>query len=291
MPLFALFLVLISSFIHAGWNLIVGSQRSSYAVLRITLVVSVVGLGPALAAEFWGQPFPATVWAYLAATAIFQACYYLGLSLGYQSGYFSTVYPIVRALPIMLVAVVDAVRGDMPTPLAWLGMGLVSIGCLVIPLESLRSFDIALYRNRTMLWIVVAALGTVGYSVLDNAAAEVMPPGPLAAARYGIFEFAFATPIYWLFLKGLGQPTAGPNSWQSWKWPAIGALGLFGAYWLILWSYQLTPQASYIVALRQLSIVIGVAVGVFLFHEPARGLRIGAAFVIAGGVACIALAG
>jgi drug/metabolite transporter (DMT)-like permease len=259
--------------------------------LRITLVVSVVGLGPALAAEVWGWPFPAAVWGYLAITAVFQACYYVGLSTGYQSGYFSTVYPIVRALPILMVAVADVVRGDMPTPLAWLGMGLVSIGCLVIPLESLRGFDIGLYRNRTMLWVLVAALGTVGYSVVDNAAAELIEPGPLAAARYGVFEFSFATPVYWLFLKGLGQPTDIPDGWQGWKWPAIGAAGLFGAYWLILWSYQLTPQTSYIVALRQLSIVIGVAVGVFLFHEPARGLRIGAALVIAGGVACIALAG
>jgi drug/metabolite transporter (DMT)-like permease len=45
------------------------------------------------------------------------------------------------------------------------------------------------------------------------------------------------------------------------------------------------------VALRQFSIVIGVVVAVFLFHEPARGLRIGAALTIAVGIACIALAG
>ena len=44
-------------------------------------------------------------------------------------------------------------------------------------------------------------------------------------------------------------------------------------------------------ALRQLSFVIGAAAGTVLFHEPARGLRLGAALAILAGAACIALAG
>jgi drug/metabolite transporter (DMT)-like permease len=264
--MFAFLLVLISSFIHAGWTLIVRAQRTSYTILRINLVVAVVGLGPALAAEFWGAPFPPAVWGYLLLTAIFQAGYYLGLSMGYQSGYFSTVYPIARALPIMILAVSDVVRGNAPSALAWLGMALVSGGCLVIPLESLRSFNLDYYRNRTMIWIFIAALGTTGYTLIDKAAAELMEPGPLAAARYGVLEFSFSVPVYWLILKGLGQPTGSPDGWRGWTWPALGAAGVFGSYWLILWSYPLLPQASYIVALRQFSIVIGVVVAVFMFY-------------------------
>ena len=66
---------------------------------------------------------------------------------------------------------------------------------------------------------------------------------------------------------------------------------MFGAYWLVLYAYQLSAYASYVLALRQVSIVIGTAAGAFLFHEPARGLRVGAALAILGGAACIALAG
>jgi drug/metabolite transporter (DMT)-like permease len=72
--------------------------------------------------------------------------------------------------------------------------------------------------------------------------------------------------------------------------PILGAIGFFGGYWLVLWSYQLSPQASHVVALRQLSIVIGV-VGTILFREPAPALRISASLVIVAGIACIALAG
>ena len=71
----------------------------------------------------------------------------------------------------------------------------------------------------------------------------------------------------------------------------MGAIGVFGAYWLVLWSYQLSPQASYVVALRQFSIVIGVVIGTFLFREEAPILRISASVMIAIGIACIGIFG
>ena len=46
--------------------------------------------------------------------------------------------------------------------------------------------------------------------------------------------------------------------------------------------------ASYVSAMRQVSIVIGAIGGALLFREPAPVLRIAAALVILSGVACIA---
>ena len=60
--------------------------------------------------------------------------------------------------------------------------------------------------------------------------------------------------------------------------------------WLKL-LHNLFNSESYVVALRQFSIVIGVVIGTFLFREPAPGLRIGASLAIVGGIACIALVG
>jgi drug/metabolite transporter (DMT)-like permease len=292
MPLTATALVLISTFMHAGWNLLVGSQpRTSYTLLRIILVIVAVGLGPALVSEILGSPFPLQVWGYLIVAGIFQAIYHFGLAQGYKTGQFTVVYPVARALPILLVAVIDAGRGHAPSPMAWLGMLLVLAGCVVMPLESLADFKRSYYWNYAMIWIIVTALGTVGYTAVDNAAVELIPSGALVAARYGIFEFALTALFFWLILQGTGHPISGPGGWPGWKWPAIGAIGFFGAYWLILWSYQISPQASYVVALRQFSIVIGVVIGTFLFREPAPGLRIGASLAIVGGIACIALVG
>ncbi|MFN8457848.1 MAG: EamA family transporter [Anaerolineae bacterium] len=259
--------------------------------MQITIFISVVGLGPALLGEFWGTPFSAQVWLYLTVAGVFQALYYLGLTHGYRTGDFTVVYPVARALPILLVAAADVARGKSPAPLAWLGMLAVSIGCVIVPLKSIHEFHWSQYWNRAMIWIVVTALGVVGYTVVDKAAAELIPAGPLAAARYGVWETISSAVCFWLILRVSGQPLGGLGDWQGWKWPVIGAFGMFGAYWLILWSYQLSPQASYVLALRQLSIVIGVAVGATLFHEPARMLRLSASVVIALGVVCIALVG
>ena len=142
-----------------------------------------------------------------------------------------------------------------------------------------------------MIWVMVTALATVGYTMVDNAATEFFPSGPATAARYGIFEVLFSIVVYWLILKTLRLPTGEPNGLSGWKWPAVGAAGVFSSYWLVLWSYQLSAQASYVVAMRQFSIVIGVVVGTFLFKEAAPFLRIGMSLIIAIGIICIAVFG
>ena len=287
----AVLLILISSITHAGWNLILRSQRTTYTILRITGLVGIMGLGPALALEAWGQPFPTVIWGYLLITALFQAGYYLGLSKGYQSGHFSVVYPLARALPILMIAVSDVWRGHMPSLLGWVGMGMVSLGCFFIPLPSLRAFNVAHYRSPVLAWTLLAAFGTTGYSIIDNLAAEHNIPGPLTAARYGVFEFLLAAMLYWLVLKKMGLPTGDDLGWRGWRWSALAAVGLFGSYWLILWSYQFALHVSYVVTLRQFSIIIGVVLGVILFREPAPLLRIGNAVIIAMGIAFIAIGG
>lgn len=292
MPILPVILVLISAFMHAGWNLAAHSQRANSRTLflRIPIVVGVVGLGPALIAEFRGIPFPTQVWGLLALAGLFQGIYYLGLTMGYRSGDFSVVYPVGRALPVLFLAGVDLLRGRPPSAVGWLGILLVVIGCVLTPLESLRNFTATRYWNRTMVWILTLALGTVGYTTMDKMAAEMLPPGPLMAARYGVLEFVASIPYFWLMLILLREPIRDEMGLVHWKWAAIAAVFVLGAYWLVLWAYQLSPYASYIVALRQFSIVIGVTVGTFIFSEPAPLLRFSTASMIAVGVASIALA-
>jgi len=289
MPITAVILIVTSTFLHASWNLLVKARRAGDMLLRITLVIVVPGIGPILFAEFFGTPFPLRVWLYAAGAGVSLAVYNLGLTRGYQTGHFTVVYPVARALPILIVAVSDILRGHAPAGWAWTGMALVLAGCIVTPLESLRRFRASTYLNRTMVWIIVTALGTVGYTIIDHAAAGFIPPGPLSAARYGVLEFTFSALFFWLVLLAFNREAVQnwDNSWQSWQQPIFGGLAMFGAYWLILWAYQISAQASYVVALRQFSIVLGVVVGSFLFKEPARGLRISASLAIVGGIALI----
>jgi drug/metabolite transporter (DMT)-like permease len=290
-PAAAVAIVLCSTLIHAGWNLLVRSQRTSHTFFRATLVIAAVGVVPALLVEALGTPFAGRIWFLLALSGVFQACYYLGLSRGYLSGDFTVVYPVARVLPIILVALIDVARGQPLGAMGWLGIVLVSFGCTVVPLQSLRAFRLSAYWNPAWAWTMLAGLSGAGYAVVDHLAVAPMEPGPLTAARYEVFECAASAIAYGLLLRALREKDTAVAGWERWKVAALVGVGMFGAYWLVLLAYQLSPRASYVVAMRQFSIVIGVALGASLFHEPARGLRVGAALLIVLGVALVALAG
>jgi len=288
MALFSLVLVFTSAIIHASWNLIVRSRGANQMLLRVPLLIALLGAGPALWLEWNGAHFSPFVWLLLFLTSIFQGFYYMGLLRGYEDGDFTMVYPIIRALPVLFIALFDAARGNQPSPVAWLGMGLVSLGCLVIPHTSFRNLRLAVYRTRAMAWVLLAALGTVGYTAVDKLAAEAMAPGAATAAHYYIYESAITFLLLWLVLRLQRLPTGLTQLRTDWRWSTVAALGVFTSYWLILWAYQINAQASTIVAMRQFSIVIGAVGGALLFQEPARHLRITAAAMITLGVFLIA---
>lgn len=287
----ALLLVLLSAGLHAGWNLLVRGQRESDLLLRIAVVTTVLGLGPVLMAEWTGTSLLPVTWRYFPLAGVFLAIYYLGLTRGYASGDFTVVYPLARAVPVLLMAGVDIARGHPPTLLGWLGLALVTVGCILAPLESPRDFKLARYCNRTTLWTVVAAAGIFGYTTVDSAAARVMPPGIGSAVRYFVLQTSASAAAYWLILAILRQPVHLSSQRAAWKLPMLAALFVLGSYTLILFAFQLSPHVSYIVALRQFSIVFGVAAAALIYHEPAPLFRLLTALIITAGVLCIAWGG
>ena len=291
MAFFPLILVLVSTFMHAGWNLLARQHRGRDIFLPAQLFIAAVGLGPVLLAEWFGDPILPIVWRYLLWTGLFEAFYFLGLLQGYKNGDFNVVYPVARALPVLVLAFVDVWRGRPPSPWGWMGMLLISAGCLLAPLRSWHDFAWARYGNATMVWVLLAAGGTVGYTLIDKQAAELMPPGWNTAVRYGVFEFTATFLFYWLILKVVRYPTGPPLQRAMWLRAGVAGIFMFGAYALVLWAYQLATHVSYVVALRQFSIVLGVVAAAVLFQEPAPGWRISMALMIVLGVAMISAAG
>jgi len=70
-------------------------------------------------------------------------------------------------------------------------------------------------------------------------------------------------------------------------------LGLlnFGSYWLVLWAFQVTLKASYIVAFRQFSIIIGVVLAFAIFKKERYPVRLAGALFITAGLVIIGLQG
>ena len=276
---------------HAGWNLLARSQQQRDIFLSVLLVVAVVAVGPALWAE-WGEvPVLTAVYPLLLLTAGFESLYYFGLLRGYQSGDFTVVYPVARSLPVLMLALVDFGRGQPPSPWGWLGMVLISLGCLLIPLHHWQDFSWGHYWQPMMGWALLAAWGTVGYTLVDKAAAAQLAPGWQTAVRYVSLMYPLTAVGYWLTLKLLKLPIHALPSRRSWPIVLLAAACMFGAYALILWVYQLTEKVSYIVALRQFSIVLGVIIGAVIFREPAPRWRIAMSLLIVTGITLIAVWG
>jgi len=276
-------LVFISTFMHAGWNLLARRRKSEGIFFnRMLALTALAGLVPAAISEGLTRSISAEAWACVAASGTCCGVYYFCLARAYGSADFTIVYPVARALPVLLVALGDVLLGRQPTPLGWLGMALVAGGCLFAPLHSFKGFALRRYLNRSSVWILLTALGTVGYTLFDKSAAEVVLSGPATAARYCYVFFAVSwlahASLRWAFDRGRR-----PGGRIGWVAPAFGSALNFGAYWLVLWAYQFPGQASYVFAFRQFSIVIGVVLAFAIFKETGRAVRlIGTALILAG---------
>ena len=352
MPPLAVSLVLLSTLLHASWNLLAKHGSGTPALFpRVLLAIAIPGLLLGLLGEWRATALLPAIWPFLLVTGAFQAAYFLGLTMGYRAGDLSLVYPLVRALPVLLVGVFDVLRGQVPGAAGWLGLGLVLGGCLLVaapargraadageprgraeergPARKTALFRLvesgrfarrrhsgaspadaaaARWHGAAIGWAVVAALGTVGYTVADKLAADALAAagnaGADAAVRYGFWEFTISTAWFLPLLAGVDRargrhrerrPAASHTAPQPSSRARLPVIVLIAAlmyitYAMVLWSYQLSWQTSYVVALRQFSIVLGVAGGALLLGETAPPLRVTGAVVIVAGVAAIAFA-
>ncbi len=288
----AMVMVLASCFMHAGWNILLARRgRSETELIRQMLRgVVLAGFIPACVSEYVTGSMGAKSWLCVGGSGICCGVYFLGLARSYGSSDFTIVYPVVRSLPVLLVAVGDVMRGRAVTPAGWFGMFLVVLGCSLSPHSSFRTIRVRSYLNPALLWMALTAMGTVGYTLLDKIASEAVKAGPATAARYCYFFFFFTYIVYAVLTKF--RRTGGTNSSRiGWRPVVLIALLNFGAYWLVLWAYQLGQRAGYIVAFRQFGIVIGVLIAIICGYEKPLAVRVTGTVAIFAGLLLISLWG
>ena len=293
MSFLTVIVVLLSAGMHASWNLIAHIQRLNRGLfVRVCLMVGCAGLAPVLLAEVLGRPFPAAVWGLLAMAGLSLGLYFFGLMMGYRSGEFSLVYPLARSLCVLFMAGFDVLRGHIPSAAGWLGLSLVAAGCMLTAIRSLRGFHIRQFLHASIWWALLIAVASVGYSTVDKIAAEWLPQSGWSAARYGLWEYLCAAPFVLILTSAFTAREAEPiRGTTRWFWPGVVAVLDFGSYWLILCAYQLSPLASYVLGLRQFSIVLGVFFGAVVLRESNLSLRFAGAAAVCAGMLCISLWG
>lgn len=294
MHLMAIILVVISAFLHASWNIVGKSNQASVqSFFFMSALLMALLLSPFLCWFYYqagAQSFSPLFWSLLMTSAFFQIIYLMGLGLAYKKMDIGIVYPLARALPVLLVGILYSLMGNVVTALQWLGFIFIMLGCLLVPLTRFKQFSWRAYANTSILWAILAAVGTTGYSMVDTRAlaelstqlAATHPPQLIALFYLGAQFWATALPFSVFFIIR-GQHHEFIQAWKIKKMAFVAGLMMAITYGLVLNAMMLTDNISLIVALRQISIVFVLILSVACLHEKLFLSRfVGCVFVIIG---------
>lgn len=288
----ALLLVLAAAAIHASWNALTKRAQDQLAFLWSSVSLATLVLLPV----GWGflprEGVPAAAWPFLAATSVIHAVYFYLLGRAYGSGEFSLVYPIARGLGVALVPFAAFFfLGERPSALGALGVLLVVAGIVGINLSSagLSSAGLSAAAGPRRLmsagtgWALVTGLSIAGYSLVDKAGVARLHPVPYIAIL-GVGMSLLLVPAM------VRRRAALAREWRT-NWRAILVASTLNltSYLLVLFAFRLS-KAGYVVAAREISIVLSVAIGRLWFGERGVGRRLAAASLVLAGVICVALA-
>jgi drug/metabolite transporter (DMT)-like permease len=284
-------LVLASAVMHATWNFLL--KRSTHKViffwgmsgigLLILLVPAVVfavvdGFG-------WTQ-----LW-YALGTAALHAGYGVLLTRGYTIGDLSSVYPVSRGMGPALVPILAVIFLDEHISTeAVIGIALVIAGIYTIHIDQrfLRDFS---HPVRALTAPATRAAFATGFMI---ALYSIWDKAGLDHDLHPVILSVFSLGAYCLVLTPAVGAVAGGdvvrNEWRG-QWKNIVAAGVLApsGYLLVLIALQ-TSRVSYIAPTREVGIVLGAALGVWMLGEGYGLSRIWGALLVVAGVITIALA-
>ena len=298
MTLLAFLLILLSVFLHVTWNLLskkVAPSLSFYVLMSYT--AALIWLSFFLSSDLRLAQLPPRFFAMFAGSVCGEVCYMIGLARAYRKGDISLVYPVVRALPVMMIAVLTLALG-IGKPfgmMALSGMVLITFGCLLMPLRELGGMSFrSLCRGPVLLFILLSASGTTMYTIFDKRALEIIAEVQggsswLDAVSY-LFcvEFSQATVEFCFVLADRRERRIFKHLAGRSIYPSLAGCCSTSAYALILMAMPHVTNVSYLQAFRQISLPLGFLAGVILLHEKALPVRVAGLVCILVGLVIVA---
>jgi len=264
----ALVLALAAAAVHAGWNVLLADDRDPMATAAAGLATAELVLAP-LALARWH--IEASAWPYVAASAALELAYFLALTTGYSRGEMSVVYPLARGVaPVLVLAVGASVLHQATTGVDAAGVLLVAAGVLLV--RGVR----APARSVSVAFGLLTAAAIAGYTLVDDRGIEHAD-----AATYLWLILLPSAPVMPALLRGRTRAALTPRA------AAVG-VGSVLAYALILFALDRSAAAP-VAAVRETSVVFGVALAGVILRERVTRFRFVGAVAVAAGVALVAL--
>lgn len=276
----AVVLLVISAFIHAGWNLLGKRQHPTAALFLIANAIGTACILPVLL-HTWEMLalIPESVWIRSVVAGFFYFVLCAALAGAYRAGDMSLAYPLALSSPVILVTFVTMVLGKGRPMSGWslIGIVIVAVGCFVLPMKRFRELRLQNYLNACCLLALLSAVGTSGFTIADYEALHILrelpgrPFGPVdGPLTYVLFESVIGS--LWLgalvLFSGRERKSFVNILRGSKVSAALMGVGMYLGYGLVLVSMQYVTNVSYVAAFRQLSIPLGATLGIVLLREP-----------------------
>jgi len=285
MSMTAILLVLVSAFMHAGWNFLSKRSGGGLPFIWLFTAIGTAIYTPVVCMFLMYQQFElkAIHFVYIAGSIGLHLLYLVVLQRGYKKGDFSLVYPVARGLAPMIVTIVAMVLfHEQPSGIALTGTALI-VGSVFLLTGGLRIF----HDSKAALAIRYgAALGMIiaSYTVWDTYVVSIILIPPLLLDYFTTLgRFILLTPVAirnWADVR---------REWQIHRLEAVG-IGIFNslAYILVLTALVFAP-VSYVAPIREISILIGTVLGIYVLRESYGMRRIVAAGSMVLGVVAVIL--
>ena len=274
MDSFVFLIVLFSAVLHALWN----SMASKYKNKNVSIPAIVYGHVPACIIAVIVLPLPSVdSIPYIILSAIIHQGYQNFLLVAYQTGKFTTVYPVARGFgPLVATLISIFILGIYLKIYTLISILLISTGIMLIGL-----FSKSVIKNYKILYTSLATGIFIGiYSIVDGYGARASG----SAVSYMSWVFILSALIFPIVLrirnqKNILKKTLTEGKFIFW----VGGFLSYLAYMITVWAFTKAP-IPIVSALRESSILIAIFIGYFYLKEKINFYKVISILLIFSGV-------
>ena len=271
--------VLLAALLHASWNAMI--KGGSDVLLDTATIVAGAGLIGLPFLLIVPLPAPAS-WPYIFGSIITHLAYYFLMVNAYRTGDLSLVYPLMRGVAPLITAVLGILwLRELPAPISWLGMLLISIGVIALALRPAGNTPLLAGHGKAVGFALANAAVIAIYTTIDGTGAR-LAGNPWA---YIVWLFVLDSIPFSLYMlatrRGLFIRALAERRWHG----LIGGGLSAGAYAISVWAMTKAPVAL-VASLRETSVLFATLIGARLLKERLTARRwLGVAAVVAGVIA------
>lgn len=281
----SLLLVVLASFIHAGWNLLAKRAASVGPVFVFAYnLIACVFYAPWVLYLLMQRDGIAWTWpgvGSIVLSGLFHLAYSLCLQRGYQVADLSVVYPVARGTgPMLSTFGAFLILGETPGGQGVLGLLLVVAGIGLIATQG----DLSAFRRPDgqsgVRWGTATGGLIACYTVVDAYAVKALGIAPVVLDWFSnLLRFFLLAPLV------IAAPRRAFDAMRGYWWIAIG-VGLLSplSYILVLAALTSGAPLSLVAPMREMSMMVGVLMGMLILREQVGPWRLAGCGVLIAGV-------